>query len=303
MKITVAIPTYRRPESLRECLIALDRQTQKPDEVFVVLRIDDLESKLICDQFLFVKKIFVDQPGQVHANNAALSQVKTEIVAFTDDDAAPNPNWVREIVSFFKSYPDSAGLGGRDILHDGKPLTTSQLSTKVGYVSWFGKIYGNHHLATGPVRKVQILKGVNMSFRMKAIYGLQFSKSLKGNGAQVHNDMDLSLQVLKRGGVIYFAPDIYVDHYPAIRHDEDKRDKYSKLADYNTRYNLFHVILKNLGCRIFFTVALYSIIRLLIKQQQNYIDRNWVNFMAALGATKDYILEFKLVKHKSSKTN
>ena len=41
MKITVLVPTYRRPQDLARCLAALQKQERVPDEVVVVARPDD----------------------------------------------------------------------------------------------------------------------------------------------------------------------------------------------------------------------------------------------------------------------
>ncbi|MGF6982009.1 GT2 family glycosyltransferase [Paraburkholderia atlantica] len=41
MKLTVLVPTYRRPADLARCLAALERQSRAPDEVIVVARVDD----------------------------------------------------------------------------------------------------------------------------------------------------------------------------------------------------------------------------------------------------------------------
>lgn len=49
-------------------------------------------------------------------------------------------------------------------------------------VQWFGRVIGNHHLGTGGVREVDILKGVNMSFRQTAPGFLQFWRLLPKEG-------------------------------------------------------------------------------------------------------------------------
>ncbi|ONQ99134.1 glycosyl transferase, partial [Burkholderia cenocepacia] len=41
MKISVLVPTYRRPADLARCLLALQRQQRLPDEVIVVARPED----------------------------------------------------------------------------------------------------------------------------------------------------------------------------------------------------------------------------------------------------------------------
>jgi len=46
VQIDVIVPTYRRPEQLRRCLLALAAQHHQPSAVIVVVRVDDEDSKL-----------------------------------------------------------------------------------------------------------------------------------------------------------------------------------------------------------------------------------------------------------------
>ena len=55
----------------------------------------------------------------------------------------------------------------------------------VGKLAWFGRLTGNHHLGVGGGREVDVLKGVNMSFRREAIADLRFDQRMRGSGAKV----------------------------------------------------------------------------------------------------------------------
>jgi glycosyltransferase involved in cell wall biosynthesis len=92
LRLSVLVPSYRRPRDLARCLEALSRQTRTPDEVLVVARADDFET---LDQIqtwsaqISVRLIPVRRPGQVAALNAGVAAVTGDVVAITDDDAAP----------------------------------------------------------------------------------------------------------------------------------------------------------------------------------------------------------------------
>ena len=226
MKITVLVPTYRRPADLARCLEALSRQERGADEVIVVARADDQESWHVLAPWrlkLPLVAIEVYAPGQVHALNAGIQRATAaDIISITDDDAAPHPDWLSRIEAHFIRDPTIGGVGGRDWVHQGGGIEDDSRAV-VGKVEWYGRVIGNHHLGVGEARYVDVLKGANMSYRTAAIAGLKFDESLRGTGAQVHNDLSFSLEVRRKGWKLLYDPLVAIDHYPAERFDEDKR--------------------------------------------------------------------------------
>jgi GT2 family glycosyltransferase len=248
MKVSVLVPTFRRPADLMRCLAALQNQRRMPDEVVVVARRDDtathecLRSPAVTGT-LPLRVALVDQPGQVAALNCGLDAVQGDIVAITDDDAAPHNSWVSRIGEAFERDPRLGALGGRDWVHEkGSILTGERLL--VGKVRRSGRIIGNHHLGVGDAREVDLLKGANMSYRREAIRTIRFDERLRGAGAQVHNDMAFSMSVKNAGWKLVYDPRIAVDHYPAERFDDDRRDAQTLAAVRNAAYN-FHLILRD----------------------------------------------------------
>ncbi|MGS0891781.1 glycosyltransferase family 2 protein [Burkholderia stagnalis] len=242
MKISVLVPTYRRPADLARCLLALQRQHRPPDEVIVVARPeDDATHERLADPAvggaLPLRLVAVDVPGQVAALNRGLDTATGEIVAITDDDAAPHPDWLARIESAFLADPRVGAVGGRDWVHEkGRLLDASR--ERVGRLTLSGKIVGNHHLGVGDPREVDTLKGANMSYRRAAIERLRFDTRLRGAGAQTHNDTAFSMEVQRAGWKLLYDPAIAVDHYPAERFDDDRRDAASLNAISNGAYNL-----------------------------------------------------------------
>jgi len=253
MKITVLVPTYRRTSDLARCLDALARQRRAPDEVLVVCRGADEETQawLVIEKSrarLPLVKVEVAQGGQVAALNAGLDAVTGDIVAITDDDAAPRPTWLERIECHFANSPDVGGVGGRDWVHEhGATLDASE--PDVGRWQFPGRAIGNHHLGVGAARDVDFLKGANMSYRVSAISGnrIRFDIRLRGTGAQVNNDMAFASAVRRAGWRLVYDPAVEVDHYPAQRFDEDARavrGSRSWAAIENESYNL-HLIVRD----------------------------------------------------------
>ncbi|WP_179400605.1 glycosyltransferase family 2 protein [Burkholderia guangdongensis] len=247
MKISVLVPTFRRPADLARCLHALQRQQRMPDEVIVVARPDDdATHERLADPAvggaLPLRVVPVGVPGQVAALNHGLDAAHGDVIAITDDDAAPRPDWLARIDAAFAADPLLGALGGRDWVHEkGRVLDESR--SLVGRVSASGRLIGNHHLGVGDAREVDMLKGANMSYRRAAIERVRFDTRLRGAGAQVHNDMAFSMRVKRGGWKLVYDPAVAVDHYPAERFDDNRRDAASLNAVANAAYNL-HLILR-----------------------------------------------------------
>jgi glycosyltransferase involved in cell wall biosynthesis len=249
MRNTVLIPTYRRPQDLSRCLLALQAQTKPVDQLIIVVRDTDAETWQFLGQFyphkLPLHIVIVTQPGVVAALNTGLELVKGDIVSITDDDAAPRPDWLAKINAHFQADKAIAAVGGRDWIYQNQRLEDGSRKV-VGKLQWFGRVIGNHHLGIGEPREVDVLKGVNMSFRHSAIQQLRFDERMQGTGAQVHFEMAFTLAIKRAGGKIIYDPNVAVDHYPAPRFDEDQRQQFNATALTNLVHNETLVLLDHL---------------------------------------------------------
>jgi cellulose synthase/poly-beta-1,6-N-acetylglucosamine synthase-like glycosyltransferase len=241
LSITVLIPTYRRIADLERCLEALKRQERAPDEVLVTVRDIDTETWTFLREYhtqpLNLKILKVEVPGVIAAMNLALSSFTSDIIASTDDDASPHPDWLLRMEEWFLSDPKIGGVGGRDWQYVGDRIKEPGEREIVGQVQWFGRVIGNHHLGVGEAQEVDVLKGVNMAFRRSAIGDLTFDERLQGSGAQVHFELAFTLKLRRQGWKLIYDPKVAVDHYPAQRFDEDGRDQFNPIAQCNTVHN------------------------------------------------------------------
>ena len=248
MTISVVVPSYMRVDDLRRCIAALARQVRPADEIIIVWRTGDEETERLVaetgEEGTHIRSVRVDQSGQVAALNAGLQAATGDIVAFTDDDAAPLPDWLLRIEQHFRADSRLGGLGGRDFLGG---VRQKGSRTVVGRVQWFGRCIGFHHDGVGEPRAVDILKGANMSFRRATIDAIGFDQRLRGEGAQVANDLKLALEVKKRGWALVYDPNVAVDHYMAARHDDDKRTDRSAAAQANAAHNQALALLEYLA--------------------------------------------------------
>ena len=248
MKLTVLVPSYRRPADLLRCLVALSEQTRPAEQILIVIRFDDDETLEVAKSLqnrLPLEVVEVMIPGQVQALNSGLARCAGDVVAITDDDAAPRPDWLARIENHFVSNPKAGGVGGRDWVRENDGVLSRE-ERQVGRFQWFGRAVGNHHLGVGLAREVDFLKGANCAFRMAALGPIGFDGRLRGAGAQVHNDMAASLAVKRAGWKIIYDPLVAVDHFPAQRFDEDERNKFDVGAAANRKYNFRIAVDRNL---------------------------------------------------------
>jgi hypothetical protein len=231
--IAVVVPTYRRPEQLRRCLLGLERQHDRPTEVIVVMRNSDSDSGDVVRSFEHafpgLQSATVNEVGVLAAMRRGVREARSGVIAFIDDDAVPPPDWISRIRAAFEP-PDVGLVGGRDIVegedHADRPV--------VGLIGRWGRMIGNHHRGSGPPRFVDVLKGANMAVRREA---LALPLELRGSGAQVHWEVATSQWAAARGWRVLYDPAITVDHFPGIRHDVDQRDAAMGEAVFDAAFN------------------------------------------------------------------
>ena len=279
MKITAIIPTYQRPQDLERCLEAFKKQLRPADRLLVTLRDTDTKTAEFLQSYniehLPLEVLIVKVPGVVAAMNCGLEAATEDIIAFTDDDAAPHVDWLQRIEAYFLSDEHLGGVGGRDWQYVSTKLKEAGEQKVVGQIRWYGLVSGNHHLGVGEPQEVYVLKGVNMSFRRTAIADLRFDERMRGTGAQVHFELAFSLSLKRAGWKILFDPKVAVDHFPAQRFDEDLRESFSAIALTNQIHNETLALLEYLSPprRIIFMVV--SILIVCIK---------WIRYLPTDGS-------------------
>lgn len=283
MSIAVIVPTYRRPKDLARCLEALQNQTRIADEVIVIVRDTDVDTWSFLENFdsnvLPLQTVKVRVPGVVAAMNAGVDAASSEIIAFTDDDAEPHSEWLAKIEAHYLKDPQIGGVGGRDWVYHGKELEDGA-SNRVGRLLWFGKTVGNHHIGVGEAREVDILKGVNMSFRRAAMGEWRFDRRMLGTGAQVHFEVEFCLKLKRAGWKLIYDPKIAVNHYPAQRFDEDQRNSFNKMALRNAVHNETLALLEHLSPLQKLAFLLWSV---LVGTRDSMGFIQWLRFLPTQG--------------------
>jgi GT2 family glycosyltransferase len=101
---TAAICTHERPEQLRRTLAAVQSLRPAPLETLVI---DNAPSTAatrgVVDGFPGVRYVLEPTRGLNVARNRALQEARGDIVAFTDDDAVPEPEWLAGLLRNFQT--------------------------------------------------------------------------------------------------------------------------------------------------------------------------------------------------------
>lgn len=217
MRISVVVPTFRRPANLLRCLDALKRQDLAPDEVLVAVRDDDRATWTALATWpverLRLRLVSAGDLGASEARNRCLDRSSGDLIAMTDDDTIPRPEWLARIHARFSADAELGGLGGPDWIAGHETPETGR-AAEVGRIRWWGRRVGNHHHGSrGPVR-VEWLKGANMAFRREALRGIRFGRLLRGNAAQFGEDFAVSLELASGRWKLGYDPAVAVDHFP-----------------------------------------------------------------------------------------
>lgn len=173
MKISIIIPTYGRPENLKNVFNSLESQDCKDFEVVIVEGLDLEKTKnfLRKNKTSFpIKAIKQSGRGLVNAVNEGVEHAKGSIVIRTDDDVVFSKSWLKLIKETFAMSDKVGGVSGPTIIppdrldnrelfyYLGKFVNPPNLFWKI-----IGKIYLSLVLDNQPFRVGKICKSGNFS--------------------------------------------------------------------------------------------------------------------------------------------
>jgi glycosyltransferase involved in cell wall biosynthesis len=201
--LAVVVCSRDRPQRLRDCLRAVVAQTA--DEILLVDSASATPAtKAVAAEF-GVNTIRVDEPGLAKARNAALHETTAPIVAFTDDDCVPRPDWAQAIrARFTKSAAQGERIGfvaGRVVADgEGQPVSVLLGAVPRRYAGGDDASYIGH--------------GANLAVARECWESLGGFDELLGVGATLRSaeDTDLMWRALREGWVGHFDPHAVVSH-------------------------------------------------------------------------------------------
>lgn len=211
---TVVVCTRDRPELLEGCLSALARQDHPSYEVLVVDNASQgSETRRLAETWK-TRYAREDRPGLDWARNRGLAESLSPFVAFTDDDARPEPGWLSALMRGFGS-PDVQAVTG--LVLPAELETPAQVLFEDVY-GGMGKgfrvrVHAQPH--DRPVYRPEwVGVGCNMAFRREAALAAGgFDPALDvGTPTGGGGDLDVFQRLLESRAVIVYRPDAVVRH-------------------------------------------------------------------------------------------
>ena len=208
MSVSVAVSTRDRPDALRRCLAALAEGLRLPDEVVVVDQSRGNETQAVVATSasgISARYVRHDGAGLGASQNAAFRAATGNVVAVTDDDCVPRPDWLARLMDAVASAERPAGVTGRVL-----PLGPD--------------VAGMYpvSLRTGTERRVLVHgslpwdagSGNNFALRRDWIARIGGNDERLGPGAPGKGavDIDLFHRLLRAGGTILYDPAVVVLH-------------------------------------------------------------------------------------------
>lgn len=200
MRVSIVIPAYNAAATLDECLSACTRQTYPDCEVIVV---DDGSTDATSDivRRFPITYIRRERGGPAAARNMGAKKAAGEVLAFTDSDCVPHPEWIARLVNAIDEGCEAAG-GTYGIANPGKLLAKIIHEEIQLRHSAFGK-------------RVDFLGTFNLAIRRDAFERVHgFDEKFDQASAE---DNDLSYRMIDAGYRMCFVPEAIVDHYHPTR--------------------------------------------------------------------------------------
>jgi len=235
-RISVVVPTLRRPEALAALLADLARCDPPPHEVVVVDGDRDGSARAPCAEAAIAVRYLAAPPGLTRQRNLGAAAAGGDVVLFVDDDVALAPDTFGLLAEAYRD-PAVVGATGRvvgersQIVPRGSPLR--RIIPGGGRQGTFTR-YGYPRYVTDVERELDVehMPGCFLSARRELVLELGFDEALPGYA--LAEDEDFSCRLAARGRIRYL-PAIRVDH-KVIPHDYHRSRELSRAAVVNRAY-------------------------------------------------------------------
>jgi GT2 family glycosyltransferase len=196
--VSVVVCSHNGERTLRDCLDGLTA-LEYPD--FEVIVVDDGSTDgtaAIAAQSGF-RVIITEHRGLASARNAGLEAAKGEIVAYIDDDARPDPDWLTFLATSFLTT-SHVGIGGPNVEYPGDGPVAECVARAPG---------GPVHVLLSDT-EAEHIPGCNSAFRKEALEAVGgFDPRFRAAG----DDVDVCWRLREEGWTLGFSPGAVVWHH------------------------------------------------------------------------------------------
>jgi len=223
--VSVVVITFNRSKLISPCLESLGKQTY-PKDRYEVIVVDDgsTDDTAQIAEAHGVKVVrHAKNRGTPIARNTGLAAVKGEIIAYIDDDAVADPEWLHYLLRPFED-PKVTATGGQTFAYKTEYLAERYLSA-TGYGNPAPLAFGTSKnplwrffiylkdmfvpisIATEPT-EVQAVFGLNCAFHISAL------RTIGGFDERMAfaEDSEISTRLREQGARIIFEPQAIIHH-------------------------------------------------------------------------------------------
>lgn len=219
LPISVAICTHNRSRYLALALAGLQQQSLPPAQ-FEILVVDNCstdDTRHVVDglrqRLPHLRYVHEARLGLSYARNTAMHEAHGRYLAYLDDDAIPEPQWLQALLAAFNVQAGQrvACVGGRidPIWEVPRPdWMPDELLDYLTVVDW-----GSSGLALTPQRRY--VAGANVAFELSALRAVGgFDRTLTRTGANLvsHDEILVERRLAAQGLAVYY------EHEAAVRH-------------------------------------------------------------------------------------
>jgi GT2 family glycosyltransferase len=197
-RVSVVVCSHNGSRTIRDTLEGL-RRLDYPDYEVIVVDDGSTDATAAIAREYDVRLIGTENRGLASARSTGLEAATGEIVAYTDDDARPDPHWLTYLAATFLRT-DHAGVGGPNVAPAGDgPIADCVANAPGGPV---------HVLLDDEL--AEHVPGCNSSFRRDRLLAIGgYDPRYRAAG----DDVDVCWRLQERGWTVGFSPAAMVWHH------------------------------------------------------------------------------------------
>lgn len=218
MKLSVAISTWNRSNSLRRTLESIADASVPPGLVWEIIVINNNstdDTDRVIDSFadrLPIRRLFEPIQGVARAKNTGAAAARGEFIIWTDDDVIVSRSWLTAYCQAFERWPNAVLFGGpiRPAFDQPMPRWLEQ-----GWQS-VESAFAANDLGADPVAlsatERRIPYGANFAIRRVEQLKHHYHPTLGPGTAYYAEETTMIIELLKVGGEGWWVPAAAVDH-------------------------------------------------------------------------------------------
>jgi len=216
MLISIIICTYqtKRYPDFIEAIVSLRNQIYNNIEIITVVDgnkklYDNVKKYQIINKIKMKVILNTKNLGLSESRNVGIKYAKGDIIAFFDDDAVADENWIMELVRMYEEY-DAIAAGGK--------LVPLWIGGKMDFLpeEYYWLIGATHRGFADGITEVRNTFGSNISFKtevLDVLGGFRGELGVKGSGALQGEETEMCERMKQRFGKgVMYNPDAIVHH-------------------------------------------------------------------------------------------